>query len=299
MDVPVYRGLTASKIAEILTAEGLLLHPLPFRILARFSGLDRKLKAGLYRLSPRMSLWQVLKTLSEGRVRLLALRIPEGYTAHQIFLEADRLGVAAYAELASLAHDPDFLRRLPVPLEKTVEGFLFPETYHVPHQADPKALLRLMVRQFVAVIGEDYVKKAEAKGLSLMQAVILASLVQKEAADDEEMPLIAGVLHNRLRAGMKLEINATLNYVLEEPKAWLTEEEMNRKSPYNTYLRKGLPPTPICNPGRRALLAAVEPADVPYFFYVAPEKGAPHLFAVTYAEHRENVRRVRRAYRSP
>lgn len=296
IEFPVHRGLSARAIARELSRGGILTAETPFCVLARLTGADRKLQAGLYRLHPRLSLWQVLRRLTEGRSELITLRLPEGYTVRDVAREAGRLGVAPEEALLGLALGPAFAASLGVP-GPSLEGYLYPETYRVPHGADPALLLELLVRQFRAMAGEDFDARARAVGRTPYEVVILASLVQKEAAGDFEMPRIAGVLVNRLARGMKLEVNASLNYVLESPRAWLSVEEMNRKSPYNTYRRRGLPPTPVCNPGKAALEAALSPEHHDFLFYVAPGEREPHVFARTYEEHLANVRRFRRAYR--
>lgn len=287
VDVPVYSKSTARQIAQTLEEKGIIHLPLVFRTLAKFTHADRKLKAGLYRLSPRMSLWELLSILAEGKSELLALKIPEGYTVEQIGMELEKLKVVSKADFVAAAQDKRLLKSLGIP-GPSAEGYLFPETYRVPVGAGAQALVELMARQFFEVVGDDFEDKAREKGLKPYQAVILASIVEKEAAREEERPMVAAVLYNRLHQRMLLEVNATLNYVLSDKRAWLTNEQLGTQSPYNTYHHRGLPPTPICNPGLAALNAVMEPADVPYLFYVAKGDGT-QLFATTLAEHNRNV----------
>jgi peptidoglycan lytic transglycosylase G len=257
------------------------------------------LKAGLYRLSPRSSLWDVVTTLSEGKTELLTLRVPEGYTAEQIAEELEKMKVVTVAQFLQAARDPAVLKELDIP-GPDAEGFLFPQTYRVPLGADAQALIELMVRQFRDSVGPDFDEKCKKRDLTPYRAVILASIVEKEAQKAEERPVIAGILYNRLHKKMRLEVNATLNYVLADKRAWLTDAQLSTRSPYNTYLHRGLPPTPICNPGLASLQAVLEPADVPYLYFVAQGDGS-HLFASTFEEHKKNIRaakRIQRARRS-
>ncbi len=297
-DIPVYSKTTAREIAKSLQEKRIIHFTYPFLVLTKLTHADRKLKAGLYRLNPRMSLWDVLTTLSEGKSELLALKVPEGFTAEQIAQELENLKVITAADFMKTAEDTQLLKSLDIK-GPTAEGFLFPQTYRVPVSADGQALVELMVRQFYDTVGGDFAAQCRARGLTPYQAVILASIVEKEAQKADERPIIAGVLFNRLRQKIRLEVNATLNYVLANKRAWLTNDQLNTQSPYNTYQHRGLPPTPICNPGLASIEAVLSPADVPYLYYVAQGDGS-HLFATTFEEHEKNValaKRIRRAKR--
>ena len=294
-DVPVYSKSTAREIAKSLEEKGILHFAAPFRILAKLTHADRKLKAGLYRLNPRMSLWEVLTTLSEGRSELLALKVPEGYTTEQIAQELEKLNVLKAQDFLAAAQDEKFLKSLGIQ-GPSVEGFLFPQTYRVPVSADPKALVELLVRQFYDSVGDDFQARCAQQDLTPYKAVILASIVEKEAQKSEERPVVAGVLFNRLHKKIRLEVNATLNYVLADKRAWLTNDQLGTQSPYNTYQHRGLPPTPICNPGLASIQAVLDPADVPYLYYVAKGDGS-HLFATTFEEHQKNVAQAKKIRR--
>jgi peptidoglycan lytic transglycosylase G len=296
VNIPVYSKTTAREIAQELRRKGVLRFTLPFRVLSKVLHADRKLKAGLYRLSPRSSLWDVVTTLSEGKTELLTLRVPEGYTAEQIAEELEKMKVVTVSQFLQAARDPAVLKELDLP-GPDAEGFLFPQTYRVPLGADAQALIELMVRQFRDSVGPDFDEKCKKRGLTPYRAVILASIVEKEAQRADERPVIAGILYNRLHKKMRLEVNATLNYVLADKRAWLTEAQLSTRSPYNTYLHRGLPPTPICNPGWASLQAVLEPADVPYLYFVAQGDGS-HLFASTFEEHKKNIRAAKRIQRA-
>jgi UPF0755 protein len=287
MDIAVYSKSNARGIAELLKTKGILAFSTPFRLAAKLTGADRKLKAGLYRLNPRMSFWEVLSVLTEGKSELIVLKIPEGYTAEQIGQELEKLKVVTAADFLKAAKNPDLLKSFGIS-GPSLEGFLYPETYRIPVGASIPDLMNLLVRQFQDEVGEDYERQLQAQGLSLYKGVILASIVEKEAKLDSERPIIAGILYNRLRQKMLLEVNATLNYVLNSKNPWFRQAQLDIKTPYNTYRRRGLPPTPICSPGYASLQAVIQPAQVPYLYYVAKGDGS-HLFATTLAEHDTNI----------
>ena len=296
VDIPVNSKNSARVIAEKLKSSGIIHFALPFRVLTKLTHADRHLKAGLYRMNPRMSLWEMVTTMSQGKSELLALKIPEGYTVEQIAQELEKMKVVHAPEFMKAAEDPVLLKKLGIE-GRSVEGFLFPETYRVPLGASPSELIELLVRQFQDAVGSDFGRLCLVKNLTPYQAVILASIVEKEAKVDEERPIVAGVLFNRIHQKIRLQVNATLNYVLNSKNPWFSNAQINIQSPYNTYLHRGLPPTPICNPGMESIQAVLHPADVPYLYYVSQGDGT-NLFATTLAEHQKNVHVARKIHRA-
>jgi len=296
VDIPVNSKNSARVIARKLKEGGIIQFAFPFRVLTKLTHADRRLKAGLYRMNARMSLWEVVSTLSEGKSELLALKVPEGYTVEQIAQELETMKVAPVAEFMKNAGDTSLLKNLGID-GPSVEGFLFPETYRVPLGASPAELMELMVRQFQETVGSDFGRRCLVRNLTPYQAFILASIVEKESKLPQERPIVAGVLYNRLHQKMRLQVNATLNYVLNTKNPWFTNDQINTRSPYNTYVHHGLPPTPICNPGITSLQAVLDPADVPYLYYVAQGDGS-NLFATTLQEHLRNVRQAKKIYKA-
>ena len=179
-DIPVYSKTTAREIAKSLKEKGIIHFTTPFLIMTKLTHADRKLKAGLYRLNPRMSLWGVMTTLSEGKSELLALKVPEGYTTDQVAQELEKLKVISAVDFTKIAEDPILLKNLGIK-GPSVEGFLFPQTYRVPISAKGDDLINLMVRQFFDTVGSDFASRCSQRGLTPYQAVILASIVEKEA----------------------------------------------------------------------------------------------------------------------
>jgi UPF0755 protein len=299
IDLPVYSKTRAREIARELKDKGVIQFEEPFLVLAKLTRADRHLKAGLYQLNAQMSLWDVLTTLSEGKSELSALKIPEGYTAEQIAQALEKMNPGSGADFLQAAQNQTTLKSFGI-VGPTAEGFLFPETYRVPLGAGSDELVELMIHQFFDVVGQDFDSRCKDLGLTPYQAVVLASIVEKEAHNADERPIIAGILYNRLHQKMRLQVNATLNYILNTKHAWLTTNQLSTDSPYNTYHHRGLPPTPICNPGAASLKAVLNPADVPYLYYVSAGDGSS-LFATTFEEHKKNVikaMRIRRAQRA-
>jgi UPF0755 protein len=299
IDLPVYSKTSAREIVRELKDKGVIHFGEPFLVLAKLTRADRHLKAGLYQLNAQMSLWDVLTTLSQGKSELSALKVPEGYTAEQIAQALEKIGPGSGADFLKAAQNQETLKSLGI-VGPTAEGFLFPETYRVPLGAGSDELVQLMVHQFWNVVGPNFQSRCQELGLTPYRAVILASIVEKEAHNADERPIIAGILYNRLHQKMRLQVNATLNYVLETKHAWMTTNQLSTQSPYNTYMHRGLPPTPICNPGAASLKAVLEPANVSYLYYVSAGDGSS-LFATTFEEHKKNViqaMKIRRAQRA-
>jgi UPF0755 protein len=170
----------------------------------------------------------------------------------------------------------------------TLEGYLFPDTYHLFREMDPEEVIRMMVHQFKKVFGPDLANRASELGISEREAVILASIIEKETPLPEEKPLISAVFHNRLKKKIPLQSDPTVIYGIKNFNGNLTKEHLMRFTPYNTYLLVGLPPTPICNPGKDSLLAAVLPAPVPYLYFVSKNDGS-HYFSSDIEEHNRAV----------
>lgn len=297
VSIPVYSKSSAREIARALKDKGILRFTTPFRLLTKLTRADRHLKAGLYRFNARMSLWQVFSTLSIGKSTLLTLKVPEGFTADQVAQELQKMGITSEGDFLRSSQDPGALKTLGI-TGPTAEGFLFPETYRIPLGASPSELVELMTRQFWDAVGKDFEARCAKVGMTPYRAIVLASIVEKEAHDAEERPVIAGVLYNRLHQKMRLQVNATLNYILGTRHAWLTHDQINNtQTPYNTYLHRGLPPTPICNPGLASIRAVLEPAEVPYLYYVSAGDGS-HLFATTFQEHIKNVQKAKQIRRA-
>ena len=289
--IRVSRGAGLQQIAGQLHNAGLIRHPLPFVLYAKGKGLAPRLQAGEYVLSANMSPAEILDTLYRGRVMHHALTIPEGATLRDIAALVVAKDMGSKQRVLELGSDAAFIASLGLAVP-SLEGYLFPDTYHVTRDMDEGDLLALMARTFERNYAPEIVAKAEGLGLSRHAVVTLASLVEKEAQLDSERELIAAVFHNRLRRGMRLQCDSTVIYALGEAfEGNITKADLQIDSPYNTYRYAGLPPGPIANPGRRSIAAAVAPADVTYLYFVATRENGAHHFSNTLKEHNRAVRK--------
>ncbi|MGQ9490784.1 MAG: endolytic transglycosylase MltG [Anaerolineae bacterium] len=309
----VQPGSTARVIAENLAGAGLITDPRLFEAYVRVNGLAPHLQAGTYQLSPSMTIPQIAEALQNARGPEIVVRVGEGWRLEQTadFLsQRTPLDGAEYRQRA-LAGDLSGLDAAKYgflalrPAGASLEGFLYPDTYRLP--AEGATALDLIGRQldnFAEKVLPAWqgVQDTAPVGLTLYQVLTLASIVEREAAVDDERPLIAGVYLNRLARGMKLQADPTVQYALgyqpDTGRWWKTpvylEEYERVDSPYNTYKVTGLPPGPICSPGLKSIQAVLAPAGHEYLYFVAEPGGTGrHAFAETYEEHLENVRRYR------
>jgi UPF0755 protein len=286
-------AVTAGELERL----GLVQSALKFRLLARWEGCDRRLKAGEYSLTPALTPREILGIMGKGLVRLHRLTVPEGLTIAQIAELIDRTGLAAGADVVARATDPAQPRALGIAAD-TLEGYLFPETYFFPKTVTAEGILSAMVGRFRAVFTPEWERRAAEMGLSAHQAVTLASIIEKETGAPSERPLIASVFHNRLKRGMRLETDPTVIYGVKNFDGNLTRRHLETPTPYNTYMIKGLPPGPIANPGKDSLWAALYPAQSDYLFFVSRNNGT-HEFSTNFAEHNRAVQRFQVAPHGP
>lgn len=251
------------------------------------------IQAGTYEIPPGASLPRVIDMLVGGETLLATVTIPEGLRLEQQAGVAARgLGIDSAAFVAS-ATDPLLADSLGVDAP-TLEGYLFPETYRVDPSTSARELVRLMVGEFHRAFGEPWRIRADSLGRTVHEIVTLASIVEEEARVPEERVVIAGVFWNRLRAGMKLEADPTVQYALGSHRQRVLYRDLEVDSPYNTYLYPGLPPGPIASPGRASLEATLYPDSVPYLFFFATGEDGRHTFSETFAEHNRKRRELNR-----
>lgn len=291
----VYRGDTFAQVTDELQRQGLLRSRFWFERLAERKGLPQRLQAGIYRIPTPISLRRLVHWLGTQKPELIRLTIWEGMMAKEIAERVEQLGLGDAERFIDIVRNPKGQVQLPFEWRGDLEGLLFPTTYFVPplRDGDEAFLVQLMTDTFTERFWKPYRDEIERSPFTLRQLVTLASLVQWEVKMDDERAIVAGVIVNRLRRGMKLEIDATALYALGQRKRRVLYRDLQVDSPYNTYRHKGLPPGAICSPGLPSLLAALRPANVPYLFYVARGDGY-HTFSRTYGEHLRAVATYRR-----
>ena len=292
--VVIEPGLGRRAIAQRLADEGVLLWRWPFLL---YSALrpGSTLKAGEYRFEGARSAAGVFGQLSAGQVLFHTLTVPEGWTQWEIADEVERIGLAGREEFLQAAAKTELVADL-APKAESLEGYLYPDTYLISRPTTAEAIVRQMVNKFRQVLS-DLPLRSGPNEPTLHEIVTLASMVEKESGTRDERGLIAGVYSNRLREGMRMGCDPTVIYAARladggDYDGIIHQSDLDRRSPYNTYLVPGLPPGPIASPGRAALAAAITPAETDYFYFVADTKGG-HAFARSVGAHARNVRRYR------
>ncbi len=286
-------GSTVQAVADTLAAHAVIRWPDLFRLYVRFKGVGGAIKSGTYDL-PRGAGWsQALDALVAGRVVTVPLTIPEGWTIRRMAERIAEISELAADSVVTILLDPALADSLGAP-GPTLEGYLYPETYRFAQGVGPRAIAREMVSRYRFVWTPERRAALDSLGLSEQEAVTLASIIQSEARWADEMPLISAVYHNRLRRGMRLQADPTVQYARQNHERRLLHRhiEESADNPYNTYTHDGLPPGPIGSPGLAAIDAALHPADVPYLYFVARDDGR-HEFSRTLVEHNRNIQRLR------
>lgn len=287
--VNIPRGTPFSQVVNLLDEKGLIRSRVVFRAMAYFYSAPQQIKAGEYEFSKVMPPGKILERLINGDMKKHTIVVPEGFTVRLIAARLAAKGLVEEKEFMRLARDKEFLATLKVPAA-SAEGFLFPDTYNFDRTMDARMILKTMSDRFWVKVTGAMIEEARAQGLGLKEWVTLASIIEKETGRKEELPLVSAVFHNRLRIKMPLQSDPTVIYGIENFDGNLTRRHLERQNPYNSYLNRGLPPGPICNPGMDALTATLNPAPVHYFYFVSRNDGS-HQFSATLAEHSRYVRK--------
>lgn len=293
--VTVPAGGVFGEVRDTLVARGLVGSPRWFTLVARLKGADRSLKAGVYDIEPGTSAGRILEILSSGLEAMERITVPEGLTVVEVArILHSTLGLDT-AEFLAAASDSALVGRVSS-TATSAEGFLYPETYRVPASITPRMMVTVMLEEFLDAWPSEWDARLDTLGRSREEIITLASIVEGEARVDEERAVISAVYHNRLRAGMRLQADPTVQYAIQratgqrKPRLFLRDYEI--ESEFNTYLIDGLPPGPVSSPGRASIEAALYPAEVPWLYFVADSTGR-HVFTRTYREHLATIRRLR------
>jgi UPF0755 protein len=288
--VEIPPGSSPSAMGRRLAEAGVVRNETVFRLAVWMRGAGRRLQAGEYRFDAPISAGEVVDRIRRGDVYLQPITFREGLTIRQMSELYESRGFGPAAGFVAAARNGQRIAAVD-PQARDLEGYLFPDTYTLPRRTTAAQLVERMVAAFEKVLTEDLRGQAAARGLSVRELVTLASLVEKETGKAQERALVSAVYHNRLKINMALYCDPTVIYALERAGRYtgdLTREDLQFDSPYNTYRYAGLPPGPIAAPGRAALEAAANPADVPYLYFVSRNDGS-HVFAETLEEHNRNV----------
>jgi UPF0755 protein len=291
--VEVRRGEPFLSLARRLADTDAIADARLFTLLARYRGDDRRVRSGEYELAGNATGPEVLDALVSGKQRLRMVTIPEGLTLEQIALLFERAGFGDVARYRALAQDEAFVATLGLPVPR-LEGYLFPDTYAFESGATPEEIIGRMTARFREMFTPELAAAAEERGLTVDQAVTLASIIEKEAAIADERPTISAVFHNRLKRRMPLQADPTVLYGVEGSDGRIRSADLARATPYNTYVIPGLPPGPIANPGRASLAAAVRPAPGVTALYFVARNDRTHEFNDTLADHNRAVNRYQR-----
>jgi len=287
IEIEIPKGATFRQVADILSRENLLRNKTLFLALGRISGIDRKVRAGYYALTKSTNTLDLFRALRKGQIIEYEITVIEGDSLWEIADKLSGKGIVSGDEFLKLSKDPGVLATYEID-SPSVEGYLFPDTYKIPKGMSPEDALGMMISRMREKFADKLSDRAIELGLTENEVLTLASIIEKEAATDQERTLISAVYHNRLKRGIPLQADPTAIYGVKSSKEKITAEDLRKKTPYNTYVIRGLPPGPIASPGMKSITAALNPAYVPYIYFVSNNDGT-HQFSVTAKEHQSAV----------
>ena len=284
--ITIREGMSLKEVAGTLKSKGIIINKDLFILWTRLLGNSRKIKAGEYLLNSGMTPARIIEILTKGIIITYTVTVPEGFSIEQIGNILDESGLADKNSFISLAHEPGVIKKYGIS-GPSLEGFLYPDTYEFGKGLPPLLIIDVMVKRFREIIG-PYMKRIEELGMKVEEVITLASIVEKEAGNAEEMPLIASVFLNRLKKGMRMESDPTVIYGMNNFTGNLTRKDLLESTPYNTYVIRGLPPGPISNPGLASIKAVLYPVETDYLYFVSKNDGT-HYFSVSIEEHNRAV----------
>jgi UPF0755 protein len=275
VEVFIPKGSSPHKIAQILKDSDVISSPKMFLLLIKIKDYSKKLQAGLYDFNKKDSYFTILNKLKNGDSKNIKVIIPEGFNIKQIAKVLSENGICNENKFIELA------------TSQNLEGYLFPNTYLLLPQMDEQEVIKIMNDEFNKFWTEEKEERLKQINKTKKDVIILASIVEREAVEDKERPVIAGIFINRLSKGIRLESCATVLYAMGVNKERLSFEDLKFESPYNTYRHKGLPPGPICNPGAKAIDAVLNPIITENLYFVSKGNGT-HYFSSTLEQHVKN-----------
>jgi len=291
LEIEVQKGSTFRQAVDILRSQNLIRDRRIFLVAGRLTGADRRIRAGFYSLWTGMTPFDILRVLRKGRIIEYEVKIIEGDSLLEITPAFAKTGIVLPEEFMELARDADFLATYDIKAP-SIEGYLYPDTYSIPKGMKTEEALDIMISKMREKLTDKLNARIQELGMTENLILTLASIIEKEAVIDSERELISAVYHNRLRKNMLLQADPTAIYGVKSSKERITLSDLQRKTAYNTYVNKGLPPGPIASPGIKSIMAALYPANVPYIYFVAQDDRS-HRFSETAAQHTEAVKSYR------
>ncbi len=289
--VVVPQGASAYQVGGLLEDAGIVKSQRLFVNALRITGRSRRLTPGSFLLLNVRHTGDLIAQLIDRESNSVWITIPEGRTIDQVALFVAAKYPIDIEKFSRLTKDKALLAELGIN-EQTLEGYLFPDTYRIPNGSDELGIIKRMVRQAQAMLDDDILDSGKRFNFDTRSILTLASIIEGEVKIGSERPLISAVYHNRLKKGMRLQADPTVQYAIPGKQRRLLYRDYKIDSPYNTYRHKGLPPGPINNPGLASITAALNPSDVDYLYFVATEDGS-HIFSTTWDEHRAAIVRIR------
>ena len=290
-------GSSLHKVSKILKKNRIIKNETFFILAVKLMGYEKKLQAGKFNLQKKTNNFQLIKKLVYGNESLVSVTVLEGWSLTQISQEIEKKIGIKHMDFLEVSRHPQLLKKLGI-VATSIEGYLFPDTYFFSEGVSPESIIETMVFQFKKNFSTDFKNRMREIGFNEIEVITLASIIEGEAIFDIERSKVSSVYHNRLKKGMKLQADPTIQYIIEGPPRRLLNKDLKIESPYNTYLNYGLPPGPINNPGLQSIKAALFPKETNFYYFVAKGDGY-HTFTQTEKEHRiakKKFQEVRKKY---
>ena len=290
-------GSSLHKVSKILKKNRIIKNETFFILAVKLMGYEKKLQAGKFNIQKKTNNFQLIKKLVYGNESLISVTVLEGWSLTQISQEIEKKIGIKHMDFLEVSRHPQLLKKLGI-VATSIEGYLFPDTYFFSEGVRPESIIETMVFQFKKNFSTDFKNRMREIGFNEIEVITLASIIEGEAIFDIERSKVSSVYHNRLKKGMKLQADPTIQYIIEGPPRRLLNKDLKIESPYNTYLNYGLPPGPINNPGLQSIKAALFPKETNFYYFVAKGDGY-HTFTQTEKEHRiakKKFQEVRKKY---
>ena len=289
--IQIPKGATLEEISHIFLKEGIISNEKTFTLATRLVGHNKNIPAGTFPIRATGNNHSIIKQIIHGSPEVVKVTLLEGWTTEQVTNRLSELLKISEKRLLMLCNDDQFVKKLGLQ-SVSMTGYLFPETYYFFEGVEPETVLKEITGQYLSFMDDSLIIRGNEMGLSELEIITLASIIEGEAMHDSERPVISAVYHNRIKKGMRLQADPTIQYIIDDGPRRLLSKDLKIKHPYNTYLHDGLPPGPINNPGKASILAALYPAANDFLYFVPMGDGF-HTFSRTQEEHNKAIRKIR------